>query len=86
MLAETVAAQGAEIDALTAELEDPAEIISAAHRSFVAARERSRLGWLLLRLDVSHTCCSPRSAPTPARDLRNGVKAGRFSLPHERSP
>src|SRR5213592_3094303 len=35
VLAETIGAQGADIDALTAELEDPAEIISAAHRSFV---------------------------------------------------
>src|SRR6058998_3759405 len=34
VLAETIAAQGAEIEALTAELEDPAEVISAAHRSF----------------------------------------------------
>ncbi|MBV9416400.1 MAG: TetR/AcrR family transcriptional regulator, partial [Solirubrobacterales bacterium] len=35
LLADTVAVQGAEIDALAAHLDDPAEIISAAHRSFV---------------------------------------------------
>ena len=54
-LADTVAAQGAEIDALTAHLDDPAEIISAAHRSFVRrARDDPDWGWLLVRLHVSH--------------------------------
>jgi AcrR family transcriptional regulator len=84
VLAETVAAQGAEIDALTAELEDPAEIISAAHRSFVRrARSDPDWGWLLLRLDVSHNVLLAALGPYARRDLRNGVKAGRFNVPHE---
>jgi AcrR family transcriptional regulator len=84
VLAETIGAQGAEIDALTAELEDPAEIISAAHRSFVRrARSDPDWGWLLLRLDVSHNVLLAALGPYARRDLRNGIKAGRFNVPHE---
>src|SRR5690349_13612964 len=35
VLIETVAAQGAAVDAVTAELDDPAEVIAAAHRHFI---------------------------------------------------
>jgi AcrR family transcriptional regulator len=84
VLAETIGAQGAEIDALTAELEDPAEIISAAHRSFVRrARSDPDWGWLLLRLDVSHNVLLAALGPYARRDLRNGIKAGRFNVPDE---
>ena len=66
VLADIVAAQGAESDALTAHLDDPAEIISAAHRTFVRrARNDPDWSWLLVRLDVSHNICTPRSDPTP---------------------
>jgi AcrR family transcriptional regulator len=55
VLTDTVTAQGTEIDALTAHLDDPAEIISAAHSSFVRrARDDPDWSWLLVRLDVSH--------------------------------
>ena len=84
VLAETIAAQGAEIEALTAELEDPAEVISAAHRSFVRrARSDPDWGWLLLRLDVSHSVLLAAVGPYARRDLRNGIRAGRFNVPHE---
>ena len=84
VLAETIGAQGAEIDALTAELEDPAEIISAAHRSFVRrARSDPDWGWLLLRLDVSHKVLLAALGPYARRDMRNGIRAGRFNVPHE---
>ena len=66
VLADTIAPQGAEIDALTAQLDDPAEIISAAHRSFVRrARDDPDWGWLLVGLTYPTTSCSPPSAPTP---------------------
>ena len=84
VLAETIAAQGAELDALTAELEDPAEVISVAHRAFVRrARSDPDWAWLLLRLDVSHNVLLAALGPYARRDLRNGIKAGRFSVPHE---
>src|SRR5919198_5641495 len=48
VLADTVAAQGAEIEAITAQLEDPAEVIAAAHRYFVRlARIDPDWAWLL---------------------------------------
>lgn len=65
VLADTVAAQGAEIDALTAQLDDPAEIISAARRSFVR-RARDDPDWAGCSCGSTYpaTSCSPPSAPT----------------------
>ena len=84
VLADTIAAQGAEIDALTAQLGDPAEIISAAHRTFLRrARSDPDWGWLLVRLDVSHSILLAALGPYARRDLRAGVKAGRLKVPHE---
>src|SRR5271166_2742409 len=55
VLADAVAGQGAAIEAITARLEDPAEVISAAHRHFVRlASDDPEWAWLLVRLDVSH--------------------------------
>jgi AcrR family transcriptional regulator len=84
VLAETVGAQGAEIDARTSGLDDPAEIISVAHRSFVRrASSDPQWGWLLLRLDVSHNVLLAALGPYAQRDLRRGVKTGRFHVPNE---
>jgi AcrR family transcriptional regulator len=85
VLGDIVAAHGAEIDALTAHLDDPAEIISAAHRNFVRrARHDPDWGWLLVRLDVSHNVLHAALGPHARRDLRAGVRSGRLSVPHER--
>jgi AcrR family transcriptional regulator len=84
VLAETIGAQGAEIEALTTDIEDPAEIVAVARRSFVRrARTEPDWAWLLLRLDVSHNVLIAALGPHARRDLRNGVKTGRFSVPHE---
>ena len=85
VLEETVAAQGAAIDALTERLEDPAEVVSAAHRYFVnLARTDPDWAWLLVRLDVSHNIVLSALGPFAQRDLRRGLKAGRFQVPDER--
>jgi AcrR family transcriptional regulator len=81
VLAETIGAQGADIDALTSGLDDPAEIISVAHRSFVRrARSDPEWGWLLLRLDVSQNVLLAALGPYARRDLRKGIKTGRFRV------
>lgn len=84
VLAETVEAQGAEIDRLTAGLEDAAEVISVAHRHFVRlARTDPQWAWLLIRLDVSHSIVLRTLGPLARRDLRRGVKSNRLDVPHE---
>lgn len=85
VLAETIAAQGQMIDAITGNLEDPAETIAAAHRHFVDfARADPDWAWLLIRLDVSHHIILDALGPFAARDLRRGIKSGRLSVPDER--
>jgi AcrR family transcriptional regulator len=81
---ETVAAQGAALDALTSRLEDPAEVIAVAHRYFVRlARTEPAWAWLLIRLDVSHNIVREALTPFARRDLRRGTKSGRLTVPHE---
>ncbi len=85
VLADTVAAQGVAVEAITAELDDPAEVISAAHRYFVRlARTDDEWAWLLVRLDVSHNVVFRALGPFARRDLRRGIRAGRLQVPNQR--
>jgi AcrR family transcriptional regulator len=84
VLAETVAAQAATIDVLTADLDDVAEVIAVAHRHFVRlARTDPEWAWLLIRLDVSHNVMVRALAPFARRDLRRGAKSGRLDVTDE---
>ena len=86
VLADTIAAQGAAINAITASLDDPAEIIAAAHRYFVGlARTDPDWAWLLIRMDVSHNVVLQALSPFAERDLRRGIKAGRLHVTDERT-
>jgi AcrR family transcriptional regulator len=85
VLAETISAQGEEIAAITAGLEDPAEVIAAAHRHFVRlSRSEPEWAWLLVRLDISHNILLTALGPFAARDLGAGIKSGRLQVPDER--
>ncbi len=86
VLAEAVAAQGAELDTLTAELDDPAEVVAVAHRYFVRqARADPDWGWLLVRLDVSHNVMLEALGPFARRDLARGIRTGRFRVADKRT-
>jgi AcrR family transcriptional regulator len=85
VLAETVAAQGAAIEAVTAYLDDPAETVAVAHRYFVnLARIDPNWAWLLIRLDLSHNITLAALGPYAQRDLERGIRAGRFNVPDKR--
>jgi AcrR family transcriptional regulator len=82
VLAETVEAQGAAVDALTRDLDDPAEVVAVAHRYFVdLARRDPNWAWLLVRLDISHQVTLRALGPFALRDVGRGLKAGRFDVP-----
>jgi AcrR family transcriptional regulator len=85
VLSETVAAEAAAIDRLTATLTDPAEIIAAAHRFFVRrAQADPDWGRLLVRLDLSHNILRTTLRPYARRDLRAGAASGRLQVADER--
>src|SRR5205823_2111494 len=85
VLTETVAAQGSAVNAVTAHLDDPAEVVAAAHRYFVRlARTHPDWGWLLVRLDLSHKIGTAALEPFAQSDLDRGIKAGRFDVPNKR--
>ena len=85
VLAETVAAQAAALDAVTAHVDDPAEVVAAAHRYFVRlARTDPDWAWLLIRLELSRVVALAGLGPFAQRDIDRGVEAGRFRVPDKR--
>jgi hypothetical protein len=86
VLTETVAARGGTVDAATAQLDDPAEVIAAAHRHFVRlARRDPEWAWLVVREDLSHDVVLAALGPFAERDHRRGVQSGRLSVGDERA-
>jgi AcrR family transcriptional regulator len=81
VLIESTDEQGLIVDALTAELEDPAEVVSVAHRHFVR-RAGADPDWagLIVRLDSSHRVMTRALGDRARRDLRRGITAGRFTV------
>ena len=85
VVADMLFAQGNAVNALTEGLEDPAEIVAAAHRHFVErAAKDPEWAWLLVRVGLSHVLALSQLGPFAERDLEAGVKAGRFRLPNLR--
>jgi AcrR family transcriptional regulator len=81
VLRETIEAQGAAVETLTRGLADPAEVVSVAHRHFVRAAGTDPVwAWLLIRLDASYRVVGAALGPYSRRDLRRGIKAGRFTV------
>ena len=86
VLMETVAARGGTVDAVTAQLDDPAEVIAAAHRHFVRlARRDPEWAWLVVRGNLSHDVVLAALGPFAERDIRRGVQCGRLSVGDERA-
>jgi len=85
VLAETIAAQGAAVAAVTGDVEDPAQVVATAHRHFVdLARRDPDWGWLLVRLDATHNLIVKALGPFAERDIERGIKAGRFRVANRR--
>lgn len=79
---ETVAEHGEALVAATADLEDPAEVISVAYRHFVrVAQTDPDLAWLAIRLDDSDQVVFESLRPFALEDLKRAIKAGRLDVP-----
>jgi AcrR family transcriptional regulator len=78
---ETATALAEAIAVATASLDDAAEVVAVAHRTLVQrAADDPDLGWLLVRLEVSHELVMAALAPFAARDFKRGVRSGRFQV------
>lgn len=72
---------GAAIDRATAGLDDPAEVVAVAHRVLVGRAEADReLGWLLVRLELTHDLATTGLGAYAARDIERGRDTGRFAI------
>lgn len=84
VLSHMVSTQGAEINAITEKIEDPAEVISVSHRYFIRlATLDPGWAWLLLHLDTSHDVALRSLAPFARRNLSRGSESGRLDLVDE---
>jgi len=81
LLAEIAEEQGALVDELTREIEDPAAVVAYAHRHFVRLADSDPgFGQLVVRLDASHRLLSQALGPRALRDIQAGIDAGRFDV------
>ncbi len=81
-VAEAVAAElGEAIAEATTDLPDAAEVLAVAHRTIISrAADDPTVGWLLVRLELSHDLVSMALGPFALRDLQRGIDEGRFTV------
>lgn len=78
---ERLAAELAQLQARQAQVEDPAEAISVAHRHLVALAEAEpEWAWLLVRLEVPDRMLNAVLGAAAMRDLIKGIEVGRFDV------
>jgi AcrR family transcriptional regulator len=81
ILADAAEQQAQMVEAITAGLEDPAEVMAVAHRHFVRlAQTEPTFAQLVVRLDLSHRLMTTTLGPRAAADLGAGIAAGRFEV------
>jgi AcrR family transcriptional regulator len=81
LLSEELSRQLALLQSRQAQVEDPAEKISVAHRHLVrAAATDPDWAWLFVRLDVPYRVAWSTLGQAAADDLRAGMRAGRFHV------
>jgi AcrR family transcriptional regulator len=85
LVAEELARQLRLLERRQAQVEDPAEKISIAHRHLVGIAETDPdWAWLLVRLEVPYRVAWSVLGRSASRDLRAGIAAGRFALANPR--
>jgi AcrR family transcriptional regulator len=81
LLAEILGEQLSQQERRWTGVEDVAERVAIAHRHLLAAaREDPDWGWLLVRLEVSHRIVNDVLGGAARRDLRDGLRSGRFTV------
>ena len=72
---------GGRIDEATADVADAAEVVAIAHRAIIRQTLVDLdLGWLMVRLELSHDLVLTALAPYAIRDLQRGIEDGRFEV------
>lgn len=81
VILDTVESLGQRLDALTADVEDAAEVYSYSLRHLLTTAVSDPVwGWFLVRLGIAHEGLVGILGPRAARDLQYGVDTGRFTV------
>jgi AcrR family transcriptional regulator len=82
VIADVLTEQGAAIEAMTRDLDDPAEVIAVAHRHLIGqAVDDATWGWLAVRLAASYDIVLVSLGDYARRDLQRGIASRRFDVP-----
>ena len=85
VVAEALASQRDALASVTDTIEDPAEVVSVAHRHWIGrATTDPDWAWLLVRVSLAHTIALAQLGPFGARDIDRGIRAGRFKVANRR--
>lgn len=81
LLEDALATQLERLQSRQAAADDPAEVISIAHRHLVRlAQNEPEWGWLMVRLDIEYRIVNKTQGPAAWKDLQHGIETGRFSV------
>lgn len=81
VILDIVESLGQRLDALTADVEDAAEVYSYSLRHLLSTAISDPVwGWFLVRLGIAHEGLVGILGPRAARDLQYGVDTGRFTI------
>jgi AcrR family transcriptional regulator len=81
LLEDELSRQREKLEQRQAQVEDPAEKISIAHRHLVrAGKSDPDWAWLILRLDLPYRAAWATLGEAAAEDLSAGLRAGRFDV------
>jgi AcrR family transcriptional regulator len=81
MLEQALGEERRALESRQAQVTDPAEVISIAHRHLIRMADSDPdLAWLLVRLEVSHDVATSVLREAARRDLQRGMDAGRFTV------
>ena len=84
-ITEALDVHGALLDAVTAGIEDPAELVAVAVRATAGLADTHRTAaQIMTRIGLEYLMADHGLAPRALRDIRRGIEAGRFTVssPH----
>ncbi|MYM20666.1 TetR family transcriptional regulator [Brevibacterium sp. 5221] len=83
LIEEEVEALGRRIDALTATMADPAEVIAVSLRHLMSTAASDPVwGGFIVRLGIAHPSLVAALGPRASRDMQRGIDEGRFDIPN----
>ncbi|UDY25421.1 TetR/AcrR family transcriptional regulator [Nocardioides sp. Kera G14] len=81
VIQDTVESMGQRLDAMTADMSDPAEVFAASLRQLMGTAVSEPVwAWFVVRIGAAHPALIDILGPRATRDLKRGIDEGRFQI------